>query len=220
MYICGDPAGQTEGLKHCYITFSYILMKQGQIFHDRRPEFFFFTPFHNKRNLGCHWRLTVTKGWFSFKKSKININTVLFGIFRCPFDEIEDLSERRAMQRSIMQFATLDWSSLRRAQQHPLEEQSSTAATILTVKFRKHTLRSNCSFITTISKQSQHKYAVLIHYSGQCVPCFPFLLMGGWRTQWTIQTSDSMPNRLLIPYTRTPALTWISSKISLGVTCP
>ncbi|XP_034166540.2 leucine-rich repeat-containing protein 72 isoform X1 [Pangasianodon hypophthalmus] len=53
-----------------------------------------------------------------------------------PFDEIEDLCERRAMQRSIMQFSTLDWSSVRRAHQQPLEEQSSTAAKILTVKFR------------------------------------------------------------------------------------
>ncbi|XP_053503678.1 leucine-rich repeat-containing protein 72 [Ictalurus furcatus] len=55
---------------------------------------------------------------------------------KCPFDEIKDLCERRAMQRSIMQFSTLDWSSVRRAQQQPLEEQSSIAAKILTVKFR------------------------------------------------------------------------------------
>lgn len=64
------------------------------------------------------------------------MNVVLFGISRCPFDEIEDLCERRAMQRSIMQFSTVDWSSMRRAQQHPLEEESSPAAKILTVKFR------------------------------------------------------------------------------------
>ncbi|KAM9468570.1 leucine-rich repeat-containing protein 72 [Clarias gariepinus] len=54
---------------------------------------------------------------------------------KCPFDVIDDLCERRAAQRSFMQFSTLDWSSMRRAQQHPLEEQSSTAAKILTVEF-------------------------------------------------------------------------------------
>ncbi|KAG7321719.1 hypothetical protein KOW79_014577 [Hemibagrus wyckioides] len=68
---------------------------------------------------------TKTGQWSSKTKRK-----------KCPFDEIGDLCERRAMQRSIMQFSTVDWSSMRRAQQHPLEEQSSPAAKILTVKFR------------------------------------------------------------------------------------
>lgn len=71
----------------------------------------------------------------SIRSGKNNQDRVLFGIFRCPF-EIEDLCERRALQRSIMQFSTLDWSSVGRAQRHPLEEQSSTAAKILTIKFR------------------------------------------------------------------------------------
>ncbi|GAA6088861.1 leucine-rich repeat-containing protein 72 isoform X2 [Tachysurus ichikawai] len=76
--------------------------------------------------------LTERKMIASTKRGQWSSNTKRT---KCPFDGIEDLCERRAMQRSIMQFSTLDWSSIK-AQQHPLEEHSSTAVKILTVKFR------------------------------------------------------------------------------------
>ncbi|XP_067094927.1 leucine-rich repeat-containing protein 72 [Osmerus mordax] len=56
---------------------------------------------------------------------------------KCPFDDIADPSVRRAMQRSVMQFSSVDWRSFPTAQQSQLGEYAQPhIPNILKITFR------------------------------------------------------------------------------------
>ncbi|XP_076833387.1 leucine-rich repeat-containing protein 72 [Brachyhypopomus gauderio] len=66
---------------------------------------------------------------------RVEHNMDLFGIFST-YNGTGNSHEHRSMNRSIMQFTTVDWCGMTTVQRCPLEDWSSTAYSILNVKFR------------------------------------------------------------------------------------